>query len=162
MSKKMDIIELLNENSRLTDNQISVITGLSEDEVKEIIKNLEEEKVLLKYSTLVNWEKTEKEVVRALIDVRVTPQQGQGFNAIAERIGQYDEVKSVSLISGGYDLSVEVEGKTMKEIAIFVAERLAPIDGVLSTTTHFILKRYKQDGVFFTDGPEDKRLVVTP
>lgn len=162
MSKKMDIIELLNENSRLTDKQISVITGLSEDEVKDIIKNLEEEKVLLKYSTLVNWEKTEKEVVRALIDVRVTPQQGQGFNAIAERIGQYDEVKSVSLISGGYDLSVEVEGKTMKEIAIFVAERLAPIDGVLSTTTHFILKRYKQDGVFFTDGPEDKRLVVTP
>src|SRR3970282_1954480 len=128
MSKKMDIIELLNENSRLTDKQISVITGLSEDEVKDIIKNLEEEKVLLKYSTLVNWEKTEKEVVRALIDVRVTPQQGQGFNAIAERIGQYDEVKSVSLISGGYDLSVEVEGKTMKEIAIFVAERLAPID----------------------------------
>jgi len=162
MSKKMDIIELLNENSRLTDKQISVITELSEDEVKDIIKNLEEEKVLLKYSTLVNWEKTEKEVVRALIDVRVTPQQGQGFNAIAERIGQYDEVKSVSLISGGYDLSVEVEGKTMKEIAIFVAERLAPIDGVLSTTTHFILKRYKQDGVFFTDGPEDKRLVVTP
>ncbi|AST56964.1 AsnC family transcriptional regulator [Thermoanaerobacterium thermosaccharolyticum] len=162
MSKKMDIIELLNENSRLTDKQISVITELSEDEVKDIIKNLEEEKVLLKYSTLVNWEKTEKEVVRALIDVRVTPQQGQGFNAIAERIGQYDEVKSVSLISGGYDLSVEVEGKTMKEIAIFVAERLAPIDGVLSTTTHFILKRYKQDGIFFTDGPEDKRLVVTP
>ncbi|MDK2806390.1 MAG: hypothetical protein PWQ94_1554 [Thermoanaerobacterium sp.] len=162
MSKKMDIIELLNENSRLTDKQISIITGLSEDEVKDIIKNLEEEKVILKYSTLVNWEKTEKEVVRALIDVRITPQQGQGFNAIAERIGQYDEVKSVSLISGGYDLSVEVEGKTMKEIAIFVAERLAPIDGVLSTTTHFILKRYKQDGVFFTDGPEDKRLVVTP
>ncbi|MDN5317934.1 MAG: hypothetical protein PWR08_2059 [Thermoanaerobacterium sp.] len=162
MSKKMDIIELLNENSRLTDKQISIITGLSEDEVKDIIKNLEEEKVILKYSTLVNWEKTEKEVVRALIDVRITPQQGQGFNAIAERIGQYEEVKSVSLISGGYDLSVEVEGKTMKEIAIFVAERLAPIDGVLSTTTHFILKRYKQDGVFFTDGPEDNRLVVTP
>ncbi|MDE4542635.1 MULTISPECIES: Lrp/AsnC family transcriptional regulator [unclassified Thermoanaerobacterium] len=162
MSKKMDIVELLHENSRLTDKQISVITGLSEDEVKDIVKSLEEEKVILKYSTLVNWEKTEKEVVRALIDVRVTPQQGQGFNAIAERIGQYDEVKSVSLISGGYDLSVEVEGKTMKEIAIFVAERLAPIDGVLSTTTHFILKRYKQDGVFFTDGPEDKRLVVTP
>ncbi|MBP2071296.1 MULTISPECIES: Lrp/AsnC family transcriptional regulator [Thermoanaerobacterium] len=162
MSKKMDIIELLHENSRLTDKQISIITGLSEDEVKDIIKNLEEEKVLLKYSTLVNWEKTEREVVRALIDVRITPQQGQGFNAIAERIGQYEEVKSVSLISGGYDLSVEVEGKTMKEIAIFVAERLAPIDGVLSTTTHFILKRYKQDGVFFTDGPEDNRLVVTP
>ncbi|AFK85116.1 MULTISPECIES: Lrp/AsnC family transcriptional regulator [Thermoanaerobacterium] len=162
MSKKMDIVELLHENSRLTDKQISVITGLSEDEVKDIVKSLEEEKVILKYSTLVNWEKTEKEVVRALIDVRVTPQQGQGFNAIAERIGQYNEVKSVSLISGGYDLSVEVEGKTMKEIAIFVAERLAPIDGVLSTTTHFILKRYKQDGVFFTDGPEDKRLVVTP
>lgn len=162
MVKSMEIIELLCENSRLTDKQIATILGLNEEDVRNTIKNLEEEKILLKYNALVNWEKTDKEVVHALIDVRVTPQQGHGFNAIAERIGQYEEVKSVSLISGGYDLSVEVEGKTMKEIALFVAERLAPIDGVLSTTTHFLLKRYKKDGVFYTDGPEDKRLVVTP
>jgi len=118
--------------------------------------------VLLKYRALVNWEKTQKDVVHALIEVRVTPQQGHGFNAIAERICQFDEVTSVSLVSGGYDLAVEVEGKTMKEIALFVAERLAPLDGVLSTATHFILKKYKQEGVLFTDGPEDQRLVVTP
>ncbi|SHF62494.1 DNA-binding transcriptional regulator, Lrp family [Caldanaerobius fijiensis DSM 17918] len=162
MDKCMDVIELLYENSRLTDEQIATMTGLDTEEVKNIIKKLEDEKVLLKYRALVNWEKTQKEVVHALIEVRVTPQQGHGFNAIAERICQFDEVTSVSLVSGGYDLAVEVEGKTMKEIALFVAERLAPIDGVLSTTTHFILKKYKQEGVFFTDGPEDQRLVVTP
>ncbi|MDI6604259.1 Lrp/AsnC family transcriptional regulator [Aceticella autotrophica] len=162
MANEMDILELLCQNSRLTDEQIATMTGLDEETVKNTIKNLEEENIILKYSAIINWEKTDKEIVHALIDVRITPQQGHGFNAIAERICQYDEVKSVSLISGGYDLSVEVEGKTMKEIALFVAERLAPIDGVLSTTTHFILKRYKQNGVFFTDGPKDKRLVVTP
>lgn len=162
MANEMDILELICQNSRLTDKQIATMTGLDEETVKNTIKNLEEENIILKYSAIINWEKTDKEIVHALIDVRITPQQGHGFNAIAERICQYDEVKSVSLISGGYDLSVEVEGKTMKEIALFVAERLAPIDGVLSTTTHFILKRYKQNGVFFTDGPKDKRLVVTP
>jgi DNA-binding Lrp family transcriptional regulator len=162
LANEMDILELICQNSRLTDKQIATMTGLDEETVKNTIKNLEEENIILKYSAIINWEKTDKEIVHALIDVRITPQQGHGFNAIAERICQYDEVKSVSLISGGYDLSVEVEGKTMKEIALFVAERLAPIDGVLSTTTHFILKRYKQNGVFFTDGPKDKRLVVTP
>ena len=162
MANEMDILELLCQNSRLTDEQIAAMTGLDKETVKNTIKNLEEENIILKYSAIINWEKTDREIVHALIDVRITPQQGHGFNAIAERICQYDEVKSVSLISGGYDLSVEVEGKTMKEIALFVAERLAPIDGVLSTTTHFILKRYKQNGVFFTDGPKDKRLVVTP
>lgn len=162
MDKTTEIIELLRENCRFSNKKIATITGLNEEDVKNRIKELENNKILLKYSALVNWEKTEKEIVHALIDVRVTPQQGHGFNAIAERIGKYEEVKSISLISGGYDLSVEVEGKTMKEIAMFVAERLAPIDGVLSTTTHFILKRYKQDGVFYTDGPEDNRLVVTP
>lgn len=158
----MEIIDLLCENSRLTEKQIATITGLSEEEVKNTIKNLEDKKVLLKYTTLVDWEKTDREVITALIDVRVAPQQGHGFNRVAHRICQYEEVKSVSLISGTYDLSVEVEGKTMKEIALFVAERLAPIEGVLSTTTHFVLKRYKKDGVFYEEGQNDKRLVVTP
>ncbi|EGD53135.1 transcriptional regulator, AsnC family [Thermoanaerobacter ethanolicus JW 200] len=162
MDKSMEIIDLLCENSRLTEKQIATITGLSEEEVKNTIKNLEDKKVLLKYTTLVDWEKTDREVITALIDVRVAPQQGHGFNRVAHRICQYEEVKSVSLISGTYDLSVEVEGKTMKEIALFVAERLAPIEGVLSTTTHFVLKRYKKDGVFYEEGQNDKRLVVTP
>ncbi|MBE3592056.1 MAG: Lrp/AsnC family transcriptional regulator [Thermoanaerobacter sp.] len=162
MDKAIEILDLLCENSRLTEKQIATITGLSEEEVKNTIKNLEDKKVLLKYTTLVNWEKTDREVITALIDVRVAPQQGHGFNRVAHRICQYEEVKSVSLISGTYDLSVEVEGKTMKEIALFVAERLAPIEGVLSTTTHFVLKRYKKDGVFYEEGQNDKRLVVTP
>ncbi|MFV9568454.1 Lrp/AsnC family transcriptional regulator [Thermoanaerobacter mathranii] len=162
MDKAIEILDLLCENSRLTEKQMAAITGLSEEEVKNTIKSLEDKKVLLKYTTLVDWEKAGREVVTALIDVKVAPQQGLGFNAIAERICQFEEVKSVSLISGTYDLSVEVEGKTMKEIALFVAERLAPIDGVLSTTTHFILKRYKKDGVFYEEGQDDKRLVITP
>ena len=162
MDKSMEIIDLLCENSRLTEKQIATITGLSEEEVKNTIKSLEDKKVLLKYTTLVDWEKTDREVITALIDVRVAPQQGHGFNKVAYRICQYEEVKSVSLISGTYDLSVEVEGKTMKEIALFVAERLAPIEGVLSTTTHFVLKRYKKDGVFYEEGQNDKRLVVIP
>ncbi|MEW8996596.1 MAG: Lrp/AsnC family transcriptional regulator [Thermoanaerobacter sp.] len=162
MDKAIEILDLLCENSRLTEKQMAAITGLSEEEVKNTIKSLEDKKVLLKYTALVDWEKAGREVVTALIDVKVAPQQGLGFNAIAERICQYEEVKSVSLISGTYDLSVEVEGKTMKEIAFFVAERLAPIDGVLSTTTHFILKRYKKDGVFYEEGQDDKRLVITP
>ncbi|WP_028992126.1 Lrp/AsnC family transcriptional regulator [Thermoanaerobacter thermocopriae] len=162
MDKSMEILDLLCENSRLTEKQMAAITGLSEEEVKNTIKSLEDKKVLLKYTALVDWEKAGREVVTALIDVKVAPQQGLGFNAIAERICQFEEVKSVSLISGTYDLSVEVEGKTMKEIALFVAERLAPIDGVLSTTTHFILKRYKKDGVFYEEGQDDTRLVITP
>ncbi|MBT1280213.1 Lrp/AsnC family transcriptional regulator [Thermoanaerobacter sp. CM-CNRG TB177] len=162
MDKAIEILDLLCENSRLTEKQMAAITGLSEEEVKNTMKSLEDKKVLLKYTALVDWEKAGREVVTALIDVKVAPQQGLGFNAIAERICQFGEVKSVSLISGTYDLSVEVEGKTMKEIALFVAERLAPIDGVLSTTTHFILKRYKKDGVFYEEGQDDKRLVITP
>ncbi|ERM92932.1 MAG TPA: Lrp/AsnC family transcriptional regulator [Caldanaerobacter subterraneus] len=162
MNKSIKIAELLQENGRLTEHQIASILGISEEEVKSTIKELENKKVILKYSALIDWEKINREVVTALIDVKVTPQQELGFNAIAHKICQFEEVKSVSLISGTYDLSVEVEGKTMKEIALFVAEKLAPIDGVLSTTTHFILKRYKEDGVLYEENQDDKRLVIVP
>lgn len=162
MNKNIKIAELLQENGRLTEHQIASILGISEEEVKSTIKELENKKVILKYSALIDWEKINREVVTALIDVKVTPQQELGFNAIAHKICQFEEVKSVSLISGTYDLSVEVEGKTMKEIALFVAEKLAPIDGVLSTTTHFILKRYKEDGVLYEENQDDKRLVIAP
>jgi DNA-binding Lrp family transcriptional regulator len=160
LNKSIKIAELLQENGRLTEHQIASILGINEEEVKSTIKELENKKVILKYSALIDWEKINREVVTALIDVKVTPQQELGFNAIAHKICQFDEVKSVSLISGAYDLSVEVEGKTMKEIALFVAEKLAPIDGVLSTTTHFILKRYKEDGVLYEENQDDKRLVI--
>ncbi|WP_043883792.1 Lrp/AsnC family transcriptional regulator [Caldanaerobacter subterraneus] len=162
MNKSIKIAELLQENGRLTEHQIASILGISEEEVKSTIKELENKKVILKYSALIDWEKINREVVTALIDVKVTPQQELGFNAIAHKICQFEEVKSVSLISGTYDLSVEVEGKTMKEIALFVAEKLAPIDGVLSITTHFILKRYKEDGVLYEENQDDKRLVIAP
>ncbi|MEQ2130285.1 Lrp/AsnC family transcriptional regulator [Caldanaerobacter subterraneus KAk] len=162
LNKSIKIAELLQENGRLTEHQIASILGISEEEVKSTIKELENKKVILKYSALIDWEKINREVVTALIDVKVTPQQELGFNAIAHKICQFEEVKSVSLISGTYDLSVEVEGKTMKEIALFVAEKLAPIDGVLSTTTHFILKRYKEDGVLYEENQDDKRLVIVP
>ncbi|MBE3578811.1 Lrp/AsnC family transcriptional regulator [Caldanaerobacter subterraneus] len=162
MNKSIKIAELLQENGRLTEHQIASILGISEEEVKSTIKELENKKVILKYSALIDWEKINREVVTALIDVKATPQQELGFNAIAHKICQFEEVKSVSLISGTYDLSVEVEGKTMKEIALFVAEKLVPIDGVLSITTHFILKRYKEDGVLYEENQDDKRLVIAP
>ncbi len=111
---------------------------------------------------MIDWEKLNHELITALIDVKVMPQQDLGFNAIAHKICQFKEVKSVSLVSGTYDLSVEVKGKTMKEIALFVAEKLAPIEGALSTTTHFILKRHKKDGVLYEENQDDKRLVIAP
>jgi DNA-binding Lrp family transcriptional regulator len=135
---------------------------VSMNEVADFITDMEESKIILKYNTLINWEKAGEEMVSALIDVRVTPQRGLGFDVVAERIYRFPEVISVYLMSGGYDLSVLVEGKTMKDVALFVAEKLATIEHVQATTTHFVLKKYKQDGVIFEDKEEDRRLVVSP
>ncbi len=157
-----EILEILEENNRIEPEQIAVMLGRSLAEVQEAIRQMEEDRVIVKYQTLINWEKTGYETVAALIDVKVTPQREVGFDTVAERIYRFPEVKSVYLMSGGYDLSVLVEGKSMKDVAFFVAEKLATIEHVNSTTTHFILKRYKQDGVIFEDQEEDRRLVVTP
>ncbi len=157
-----EILEILEENNRIEPEQIAVLLGRSLAEVQEAIRQMEEDRVIVKYQTLINWEKTGYETVAALIDVKVTPQREVGFDTVAERIYRFPEVKSVYLMSGGYDLSVLVEGKSMKDVAFFVAEKLATIEHVNSTTTHFILKRYKQDGVIFEDQEEDRRLVVTP
>jgi len=118
--------------------------------------------VLVKYSAVVNWSKVDENKVTALIEVQITPERGRGFDAIAERIYLYPEVKTVYIMSGGYDLLVEVEGRSLMEVAAFVSNKLSPIEAVLSTKTHFILKKYKQDGVIFEDHEGDHRLVISP
>ncbi len=152
------ILSILMENPRLTDAQIAAMAGLSEEEVGEKIAAYEKSGVIVGYKTVVNWEKLEQsEKVTAIIELKVTPKRDTGFETIAEEIMAFDEVESVSLMSGGYDFSVCVTGKTFQEIAMFVAKRLAPIDSVVSTTTTFILKKYKEDGIVLSSGNEDER-----
>jgi DNA-binding Lrp family transcriptional regulator len=159
---RKDILELLQENNKLTPEQIGTMLELSVEDVKREIKEMEDKKIIVKYSTVINWEKAEVESVSALIDVKVLPERGVGFDTIAERIYRYPEVQSVYLISGAYDLAVIVEGKTLKEVAQFVAEKLATLEHVQSTSTNFILKRYKQNGIILDDKEESKRLVISP
>lgn len=158
----LEILDLLQSNSRLTAAQIAVMTGRKEQEVKAIIEKLEADKTIIKYFTLINWEKAGVEKVSALIEVKMSPQRDVGFDSVAERIYRFPEVKTVHLMSGAYDLAVLIEGITMKEVALFVATKLATIENVLSTATHFVLKTYKQDGFIFEDRETDKRLVITP
>lgn len=152
-----EILEILEKNSRYTAEEIAEMTGKPIDEVKAAIKKYEKENVIVGYTTLVNWEKTSKESVIALIEVRITPQRGQGFDKVAERIYKFPEVKSCYLMSGGFDLAVTVECKTMKDVALFVAQKLAVQESVLSTATHFVLKKYKDEGVIFGDKQKDDR-----
>lgn len=156
------LLQLLQDNCKLTTQDIALMLDKPVKEVEAQIKELEANKTIIKYHTFINWEKAGDESVAALIDVKVTPQRGVGFDQVAERIYRFPEVKSVFLMSGGYDLSVLVEGKTMKEVALFVAIKLATIEDVQSTTTHFVLKRYKQEGVILEDQEEDRRLVISP
>ncbi|NSW90913.1 MAG: Lrp/AsnC family transcriptional regulator [Firmicutes bacterium] len=155
-----EILEILENNSKYTEEQIAVMLNRSVDEVREAIKALEEKNIIAGYKTVVNWEKIPKEAVTALIEVKVTPQRGEGFDKVAERIYRYPEVKACYLMSGGFDLTVIIEGKTLKEVAFFVAEKLAPLDSVLSTSTHFVLKKYKENGTIFESKEEDNREVV--
>jgi DNA-binding Lrp family transcriptional regulator len=160
--KDRKILELLEENSRLRPEQIATMLGMEEAEVAARIRELEENKTIVKYHTLINWEKAGDETVSALIEVKVTPQRGAGFDAVAERIYRFPEVKSLYLMSGAYDIAVMIEGQTMKEVALFVATKLATLEDVQSTATHFVLKKYKQQGVIMEDKEEDKRLVISP
>lgn len=143
-------------------DQIAVMLDLDEEEVARRIEKLEKDGVIVKYHTLINWEKSGEEFVTALIEVKVTPQRGSGFDSIAERIYRFPEVKAVYLMSGGFDFTVFIEGKSMKEVALFVATKLATIENVQSTATHFVLKKYKQEGVILDDQEKDRRLVVSP
>lgn len=160
---KNEILELLENNSRLTAEDIAIMIGKEVDEVAKAIKEMEDSQIICGYNTLINWDHTEKkDIVTALIEVRVTPQRGEGFDKVAERIYNYNEVKAVYLMSGGFDFTVIIEGKTMKEVALFVGQKLAPLDSVLSTATHFVLKKYKDYGVIFEEGKKDGRMIVSP
>lgn len=161
--KETEILEILEKDSRLSAEAIAKMINISVEETEERIRKLEEEKIIVNYSTTIDWKKVDgHEGVTAMIDVKVTPKRGVGFHAVAERIYRFKEVKSVYLMSGAYDLSVIIEGRTMSDIAHFVSEKLSTLDSVISTTTHFILKKYKHDGIVFEQGDDDKRIVVSP
>jgi DNA-binding Lrp family transcriptional regulator len=141
-----EILKILENDARTTTKQISTMTGTSSEEVAKIIKQAEKDQTILKYKTIINWDKVGEEQVGAFIEVKVTPQRDVGFDAIAERIYRFPQARSVYLLSGTYDLLVLVTGKTMHEVADFVSQKLAPVEGVQGTVTHFMLKRYKEDG----------------
>lgn len=160
-SLQMQLLQLLQQDCRLPLEQLATMTGETLETVAESIGEMEKSGVILRYSPIINWDKTDRERVEAMIEVRVTPQREQGFDAVAKRIYRFDEVKSVYLMSGAYDLLLLVEAHTLKELAFFVSTKLSTLDTVTGTATHFVLKRYKSDGVIFEGDKDDKRLVVT-
>lgn len=157
-----ELLSIIEKNSRIDIKELATLLGAKEIDVANELSSLETEGVICGYHTLIDWEKTSIEKVNALIEVRVTLQRGQGFDKIAERIYNYPEVKAVYLISGGFDLLVTLEEKSLKEIASFVSDKLSTLDSVLSTATHFILKKYKDHGTILEKKSEDSREVVTP
>ncbi|AZK48207.1 Lrp/AsnC family transcriptional regulator [Paenibacillus lentus] len=159
---KLKVLDLLKEDARRSPALLATLLGVTADEVSAAITELEEDNVIVKYATVINSGKLDDEKVTALIEVQITPERGRGFEAIAERVYLFPQVKSVYLMSGAYDLLVEVEGRTLKEVASFVSDKLSTLDSVLSTKTHFILKKYKQDGIIFEDPEEDRRLMISP
>ena len=156
------LLELLQEDCRLPLEKMAVMLGTTVEEVAETIDELEEKRVILRYAPTINWDKTDRERVEAMIQVSVTPQRDKGFDEVAKRIYRFEEVKSVYLMSGSYDLLVLVEGRTLKECALFVSSKLSTLEMVTGTATSFILKRYKEEGVVFEEGKSDNRLVISP
>lgn len=156
------ILTFLEKNSKIDLGELAVMLGSNEAVIANEVAKMEEEQVICGYHTLIDWEKTSSEKITALIEVRVTPQRGIGFDTVAERIYNYPEVQSVYLISGAYDLMVILEGKTLREVSSFVRDKLSTIDSVLSTATHFILKKYKDCGTIMGKKSKDERMLVTP
>ncbi|WP_408007357.1 Lrp/AsnC family transcriptional regulator [Pseudalkalibacillus sp. A8] len=161
---EVQLLKLIEKNANLEVKKIAKLMDKRIDEIRELIEELEKKKVILGYSTLIDWAKVlDEEEVTAMVDVKVTPARGVGFDKVAERIYRFPEVKAVYLMSGAYDLSVSVRGNTMMEIGHFISEKLSTLDSVISTTTHFVLKRYKHDGIILQDADDDdKRIVVSP
>ena len=156
------ILKLIEKNSRLAIHDLAVMLDVAETEVANEIADMEKEHIICGYHTLINWDNTSEEKVVALIEVKVTPQRGMGFDKIAERIYNYPEVNAVYLISGSYDLLVTIEGRTLREAAQFVSDKLSPLDSVLSTKTNFILKKYKDHGTIMAEKEKDERMLMTP
>ena len=158
----LNILEILASDARTDASRIALMTGHDEAEVKQAISELERKKVIVDYPATINWDLVSRDEVEALIEVRVTPQRGEGFDAIAEHIYRFEEVSSVYLMSGAYDLMVLIRGRTMKQLALFVAEKLSTLEHVNSTATHFVLKKYKLNGVILEGSTNDARLAVSP
>ncbi|MBR6522285.1 MAG: Lrp/AsnC family transcriptional regulator [Oscillospiraceae bacterium] len=160
MTLKTEILKLLEKDCRTTPEQIAAMLGASEAAVSAAIAELEADKTILGYKGMVDWDKTGEEIVTALIEVKVTPQRGDGFDRIAERIYQFEEVESMYLMSGAYDFTVIITGRTLKEVANFVSARLSTIDGVIGTATHFILRKYKEKHTVFENIPvQEERMI---
>lgn len=159
-----EILDLLQNDARLTAEDIATMTKKSIAEVKDIIAKMEKDGIILKYTAIINQDKmpSENELVRAVIEIQVTPEREHGFDALAERIYRFPQVKSLQLMSGGYDLQVIIEGKTLKDVAFFVSEKLATLNGVKSTKTHFVLKTYKENNIVYVDSKTDRREGVAP
>ena len=157
-----ELLAIIEKNSRIDLKELAILLGVEEIDVVNELAGLEAEGIICGYHTLINWEKTDIDKVSALIEVRVTPQRGQGFDNVAERIERYPEVRSVYLMSGGYDLLIMLEGKTLREVSSFVSDKLSTLDQVLSTATHFILKKYKDHGTIFGQKSVDEREMITP
>lgn len=161
--KELEVLEILEKDGRVLTVDLAKMINVEVEEAEKLIQRLQELKVIVRHTSIVDWSKVEgHEGVTAMIDVKVTPKRGVGFDEIAQRIYRFKEVKSLYLMSGAYDLSVIVEGRSMNELARFVSEKLSTLDSVISTTTHFILKKYKHDGTIFEQTEDDKRIVVSP
>lgn len=159
---KAQILEILCEDCRTPLERIAVMTGADLPRVAQAIDEMEKDRVILHYAPMINWDRTDRERVEAMIEVKVTPQRDMGFDAVAKRIYRFDEVKSVYLMSGAYDLLVLVEARTLKELAMFVSDKLSTLEMVTGTATSFVLKRYKEEGVIFDTEKSDQRLVISP
>ena len=159
---EMRIIDLLTEDARIPPEKIAVMAGVTEEEARAAIAHLEKERILVKYAAVINWDRTDRELVQAVIEVRVQPQRDRGFDAIAARIYQFEEVTSLYLMSGAYDLLAMAEAPTLKQLAGFVSSKLPTLEGVTGTATHYMLKTYKCGGVFFSGEQGDRRLAVSP
>ncbi|MCK5757590.1 MAG: Lrp/AsnC family transcriptional regulator [Clostridiales bacterium] len=155
-----EILDILEKNAKLAVAEVAAMAGVTEKEAAAAIAEYEQNKVILGYKAMVNWDKTDRDFVTALIDVKLVPQRDKGFDSIAERIYKYPQVKSCWLMSGSYDLLVMIEGKHLKEVAMFVSEKLAVIDGVQSTSTHFVLKKYKDGNIIFEGSESDDREAI--
>ena len=157
-----DLLDLLREDCRLPLEKLAVMTGTTMEEGASTIEELEKRRIILRYAPVINWDLTDRERVEAMIEVKVTPQRDMGFDAVASRIYRFDEVKSVYLMSGSYDLLVLVEAKTLRELASFVSAKLSTLELVTGTATSFVLKRYKEEGIVFEGDESDRRLVISP
>jgi DNA-binding Lrp family transcriptional regulator len=159
---RQEILSVLKNEARIDHERLAAMLGTTTEAVAQEMKALEDEQVILQYGTTINWQKVGNPKLYAMIDVKVTPQRGHGFDALARRLYRFSEVHSLYLMSGAYDLSLMLEVDSMEAVGRFVSEKLAPLDSVVSTTTHFVLKKYKENGVIFDDPENDQRLVISP